>query len=768
MNAIALILSTYAASLPGEGGSQLQCLEHLRYRTFDGSCNHLGRRSRNDGRGTLLGVSDALPILDEDGRPVFVSFYARGREGAEYADVPLPVADPNNPGEVAVSRIVRRGADAAPRRVTNALLPGPLGVVPDPTTPAHPWKVVALTPDVPNSGRVSMLELFFGQFINHDQQFNLEVQTVTNPEGDVERVRRESVRIPIPIDDFYRSDIVLTKGNSWPFQIINPSMGEERRGQFEVYNGTSSWLDLSTIYGKSEEEAAALRTGSRLATSDYQVFHPTMPTDFSTPCQVEVPGNPGSPPVRIDLSPFACPAREDVTLTNLPPAQSITGVASAAALSNFDATCNPLRGSTEPGPDFLAAMPCQSQLDPGVETDDYILTSGDHRANENLGLALMHALWIREHNRIVDAVYGGDDSERTFQRARRLTIAVYQKVIYEEYLPLLLGERVTQRVIGAYRGFRPRVRPETSMLFAAAAFRYGHSGLGDPTSLTPNGETVLTPEMILGNPLDPAVPLTEDVLQLSQAGGPNNVAAFLVLVGGEAAFLRGLMGRPGQAIDTVFNEGFRSIVGEFFTSLVVDVVASDIMRGRLNGLPNYHRVRRAYFGGPEADIYAHPQCSANEGSASPDPLVCFTLVTGDRELGRKLRDVYGKVNNIDAFIGLLAEDNGSEPQSILARTLASVIALEYKRKRDADRFFYRRLRLSRAEAAYLNGRSFRDVIADNTQAGGYARITVAEPSGARQATLIEQGVPGSFENADCLRQLERNPFEVVDFAVDCR
>lgn len=67
---------------------------------------------------------------------------------------------------------------------------------------------------------------------------------------------------------------------------------------------------------------------------------------------------------------------------------------------------------------------------------------GDPRVNEQPGLAAIHTVFMREHNRIADglaALNPNWDDERLFQEARRILIAVWQKIVYAEYLPLVLG-----------------------------------------------------------------------------------------------------------------------------------------------------------------------------------------------------------------------------------------------------------------------------------------------------------------------------------------
>lgn len=57
----------------------------------------------------------------------------------------------------------------------------------------------------------------------------------------------------------------------------------------------------------------------------------------------------------------------------------------------------------------------------------------------------MHLLWHREHNRVAKNLIARHqewDDEMVFQESRRIVIAEMQNVVYKEYLPVILGNRV--------------------------------------------------------------------------------------------------------------------------------------------------------------------------------------------------------------------------------------------------------------------------------------------------------------------------------------
>ena len=68
--------------------------------------------------------------------------------------------------------------------------------------------------------------------------------------------------------------------------------------------------------------------------------------------------------------------------------------------------------------------------------------TGESRVNELPLLTVMHTLWLLEHNRIAAILYmvvPRQTDEFYFQHARRIVIAEMQHIIYNEYLPVIIG-----------------------------------------------------------------------------------------------------------------------------------------------------------------------------------------------------------------------------------------------------------------------------------------------------------------------------------------
>ena len=135
------------------------------------------------------------------------------------------------------------------------------------------------------------------------------------------------------------------------------------------------------------------------------------------------------------------------------------------------------------------------------------ILAGDVRAAEQPQLALMHTLWLREHNRIAEILAKLNpqwNDEQLFQESRRLVVAQWQHIVYHEFLPLVLGSiqvilmmsilniqleipipipgetfmeafHLKSNVPHQYNEDDDDTDPSITNEFATAAFRFGHS-----------------------------------------------------------------------------------------------------------------------------------------------------------------------------------------------------------------------------------------------------------------------------------------------------
>lgn len=300
--------------------------------------------------------------------------------------------------------------------------------------------------------------------------------------------------------------------------------------------------------------------------------------------------------------------------------------------------------------------------------DAELFLAGDVRANENPELLSLHTLFLREHNRIaaeIAARHPAWTDEQIFQQARRTVIAELQKITYDEFLPALLGPNP----LPGYRGYRPDINPGIATEFATAAFRAGHSMVGEDIEFLDNDghekraailfrDAFFNPKVISETGIDPILKyLASDQAQEVDPLVVDELRNFL-------------FGQPGQG-------GF-------------DLAALNIQRGRDHGLADYNSVRAAY------------------GLAR---ITRFDQITSDKALQAKLAASYGSVDNIDLWIGGLAEDH--LPNSSMGPTFTKILVDQFSRLRDGDRFWYENVP-SGNHLRDIRGVSLADIIRRNS------------------------------------------------------
>jgi hypothetical protein len=68
---------------------------------------------------------------------------------------------------------------------------------------------------------------------------------------------------------------------------------------------------------------------------------------------------------------------------------------------------------------------------------------GDSRSDVHPGATLLHTAFLRSHNRIATflaKVHPDWSDETIFQETRKINIAIYQNIVYTEFMNALLGD----------------------------------------------------------------------------------------------------------------------------------------------------------------------------------------------------------------------------------------------------------------------------------------------------------------------------------------
>uniref|UniRef100_A0A8C7KJX8 Peroxidasin n=1 Tax=Oncorhynchus kisutch TaxID=8019 RepID=A0A8C7KJX8_ONCKI len=305
--------------------------------------------------------------------------------------------------------------------------------------------------------------------------------------------------------------------------------------------------------------------------------------------------------------------------------------------------------------------------------------AGDHRANEQLGLTSMHTVWFREHNRVATELLRLNphwDGDTIYHEARKIVGAQMQHITYNHWLPKVLGD-AGMKLIGDYRGYNPNVNAGILNAFATAAFRFGH--------------TLINP--ILYRLDENFQPIPQGHISLHRAFfSPFRI----VNEGGIDPLLRGLFGVAGkmrvstQLLNTELTERLFSMAH----SVALDLAAMNIQRGRDHGIPPYNDYRTF--------------CNLTSAQSFDD----LRNEIKNPQVREKLQRLYGTPLNIDLFPALMAED--LVPGSRLGPTLMCLLAAQFKRLRDGDRFWYENPGVfTPAQLTQLKQASLTRVLCDN-------------------------------------------------------
>lgn len=278
-------------------------------------------------------------------------------------------------------------------------------------------------------------------------------------------------------------------------------------------------------------------------------------------------------------------------------------------------------------------------------TDASLFLAGDERSNEQVGLTSMHTVFAREHNRLAQLLAernSAADDEQLYQMARKIVGAEIQNITYNEFLPALLGPYAPNAAAFSYDS---TTNPAIANEFSTAFFRLGHSLLSPALYLMRN-DGLLSASLDLKNAFFNAEYLREDLDRVGQ-------------------LLMGLAKGHAQEVDNKVVDDVRNFLFGPPGAGGLDLATLNIQRGRDHGLADYNTLR---------EVYGLPRVTTVSDIAS-DPDVQNALTT-----------LYGDVNRIDAWVGMLAEDH--LPGASVGALATAAIIDQFTRLRDGDRFFY--------------------------------------------------------------------------------
>ncbi len=295
--------------------------------------------------------------------------------------------------------------------------------------------------------------------------------------------------------------------------------------------------------------------------------------------------------------------------------------------------------------------------------------AGDVRANEQSSLTALHTLFVREHNRFCDDLIATNgyspivDDQLIYLEARKKVIALLQHITFNEFLPAIDVH------LAPYAGYNNSIQPDIINGFSTAAYRLGHTMVPSELLLVDNnGNNVGT-------------------------GSVSLIAAFfdptIIENNGIDPVLKGLAIQHQEEIDFKIVEELRSFL--FGPGAGLDLASLNIQRGRDHGLADYNTYRN-YFTG--------------------DPAASFADITIKDTLAADLAVLYGDIDDMDLWVGLLSEDKA--PNDQLGVTLQVILGEQFTRLRDGDYYFYLNDPACAGDLATIQATLLSDIIKRNT------------------------------------------------------
>ncbi|XP_022085826.1 peroxidasin homolog [Acanthaster planci] len=285
--------------------------------------------------------------------------------------------------------------------------------------------------------------------------------------------------------------------------------------------------------------------------------------------------------------------------------------------------------------------------------------AGDVRAAEQPGLTSIHTILLRQHNRIAKRLSELNpdwDDETYYNEARRICIAMWQHVVYNEYLPPLMGsQNMAKHGLRVhpdtfFYGYDPYLNPGVFNVFAAAAYRVGHTQVPSTLLKLDRDHNVME-----------QVSLSEAFFNATYMNTSHGQ-------GGLEAFIRGMVAQAVPKVDlSMTNHLTKHMFADPPGGEGLDLAALNIQRGRDHGIAAYN------------DWRVH--CGLPRASSFDDLKDHMTETTV-----QKFRDAYDDVDDIDLFPALIGEETGDG--QLMGPTLACLVGEQFHALKFGDRFWY--------------------------------------------------------------------------------
>uniref|UniRef100_A0A182P440 Chorion peroxidase n=1 Tax=Anopheles epiroticus TaxID=199890 RepID=A0A182P440_9DIPT len=317
----------------------------------------------------------------------------------------------------------------------------------------------------------------------------------------------------------------------------------------------------------------------------------------------------------------------------------------AASLRTFEG--GRMRNSFPSGEELLPFTRNRAACEPWARA---CFQSGDDRTNQIVSLTTMHTLFLREHNRVAAGLAALNqhwDDERLYHEARRIVVAELQRIMYNEYVPAIVGHKKAHQygLLDGHDGhtdfYSPDVKPVVFNEMSGAAFRFGHSTV-DGAFLIQHRHRRSEVVPIHRVFLDPSRLLERSFFD---------------------DFLFSLMDQPQQQVDDSITFGLTRMLFAGRNPFGSDLASLNIQRGRDHALRPYNDYR-SWAG-----------------------LGRITSFEQFGPVGARLASVYESPDDVDLWVGGLLEPP-TQDGALFGETFAAIISEQFARLKFGDRYYY--------------------------------------------------------------------------------
>ncbi|XP_071041833.1 salivary peroxidase/catechol oxidase [Parasteatoda tepidariorum] len=273
--------------------------------------------------------------------------------------------------------------------------------------------------------------------------------------------------------------------------------------------------------------------------------------------------------------------------------------------------------------------------------------SGDERVNQHTMVICVQTLLVRLHNTIHDKLFGLNphwDNETLYQETRRIVVALQQNIVYQEYLPWLVGPESMKKYnlsVDAVSLYDEKTRPFLFIEFNTASFRLH--------SMLPKAVSTHYPEIRMSLTYSYFCPVYNGQLD---------------------AYITGSCEAPSEKYDRFVKVDVTDYLHRPpKASFGVDIAAINIQRGRDHGLSSY------------TDVVE--KCS--EGKTRIETFSDL-LNRMSQDSVEFLKKIYTDVRDIDLWVGMTVEK--PIEGGVTGPTATCISAIQFHRLKFGDSFFY--------------------------------------------------------------------------------